>query len=316
MTVKVFLELVEIKTKLASLFPFLIGVLYSLFYFDQVKWGYTVIFFIGMLVFDMATTAINNFMDYRKAKNDTYKYEVNIVGQAGLSEKKTTALILGMIGIAALVGIYLSIQTGLLLLIMGGICCFIGVFYTFGPVPLSRMPLGEVFSGVTMGFGIFMMTIYINTFDLGYLQLGLVDWSFALTGNLKILLSLFWVSLPMVFTIANIMLANNLCDLEEDQTNHRYTLPFYIGKKHGIQLFNILMYASYCTVLIGIFLGLYHWSMVVILVTLPLVRKNLAAFNHEQIKRKTFVVSIKNLILFNSSQIVGLLLGLLLTFKR
>ena len=70
MSLNVFLKVVEIQTKLASLFPFIIGVLFSMTYFGEVQWGNTLVFFIGMVVFDMATTAINNYMDFKKAKSD------------------------------------------------------------------------------------------------------------------------------------------------------------------------------------------------------------------------------------------------------
>lgn len=312
MTVSNFLKLVEIQTKLASLFPFLVGVLFSISYFGQIHWGYTVIFFIGMLVFDMTTTAINNYMDYKKAKDDEYKHQVNIIGEANISEKLVVTLIWTMLAISAIAGFYLSYKTGWILFVFGGLCCLIGVFYTFGPVPLSRMPLGEVFSGVTMGFGIFLITIYINAFDANFLKLDIINWQFFMVGDLKKLLAILWASLPMVFTIANIMLANNLCDLDQDIKNHRYTLPYYIGKETGVKLFNVLMYGCYAVVLIGLFFGIYHWSILIIFATLPLVIKNLKEFNREQVKSKTFVVSIKNLIIFNSVLIIGLLLGIIL----
>ncbi len=313
MTISVFLKLVEIQTKLASLFPFLIGVLFSMVYFKAFNLGNTLIFFVGMLLFDMTTTAINNFMDYKKAKNDTYKYETNIVGQAGLAEAQVSQLIFTMLGLSAVIGGLLVYKTGWLMLIMGGLCCFIGVFYTFGPVPLSRMPLGEIFSGVTMGLGIFMMTIYVNAYDLKFLFLDIQNWQFMIYGDLKLLLAIGWASLPMVFTIANIMLANNLCDLEEDIANHRYTLPFYIGKENGVKLFNSLMYGCYAVSLIGVLFNVYHWSMLIVFATLPLVHKNLSVFNQEQVKSRTFAISLKNLVIFNTAQIIGLLLSLLLT---
>lgn len=310
MTFPVFLELVEIKTKLASLFPFLIGLLFSIHYFHTVNWVNTIVFFVGMLFFDMTTTAINNYMDYKKAKSEAYKYEQNIVGKAGLNEKTVTILIVGMLFIAACVGGFLTYRTGWMLFIMGGICCFIGVFYTFGPVPLSRMPLGEVFSGVTMGFGIFLLTVYINTFQLNYLTLDFFASQFVLQGNLRILFMLLWVSLPMVFTIANIMLANNLCDLDQDIENHRYTLPFYIGRQNGIHLFQFLMYSCYLLVTVSVLLKFYSWTMLIVWGTLPIIRNNVQIFSKKQIKSETFSISIKNLVLFNSAQIVGLLAGM------
>lgn len=310
MTLPVFLELVEIRTKLASLFPFLIGLLFSWYYFEEVNVSHMLLFFVAMLVFDMATTAINNLMDYKKAKNDTYQVETNIIGKAHLDAKKVSYLIYGMITLSSLIGIYLTVQTSILLLGMGGLCFLIGIFYTFGPVPLSRMPLGELFSGVTMGFGIFFITIYLNVFQLDVIQLAFSKGQFILTGSIKELFVIVWASVPMMFTIANIMLANNLCDLDQDISNHRYTLPYYIGKKTGVILFNVLMYACYVFILVGVFIGIYHWSMLVVFITFPLIRKLLTQFNGKQEKETTFSVAIKNLVVFNGFQILGLVMGI------
>lgn len=310
MTLPVFLELVEIRTKLASLFPFLIGLLFSWYYFEEVNVSHMLLFFIAMLVFDMATTAINNLMDYKKAKNDRYQVETNIIGKAHLDAQKVSYLIYGMIAFSSFIGIYLTVRTSLLLLGMGGLCFLIGIFYTFGPVPLSRMPLGELFSGVTMGFGIFFITIYLNVFQLDVIQLAFSKGQFILTGSIKELFVIVWASVPMMFTIANIMLANNLCDLEQDISNHRYTLPYYIGKKTGVILFNVLMYACYVFILVGVFIGIYHWSMLVVFITFPLIRKLLTQFNEKQEKETTFSVAIKNLVVFNGFQILGLVMGI------
>lgn len=311
MTIRNFLKLVEIQTKLASLFPFLIGVLFSLSYFKQINWLNTLIFFCGMLVFDMATTAINNYMDFIKAKDDIYKSNTNIIGQANLDTKRVAFLISMMLIFSMVVGLVLVYRTGWLMLVMGGVCCFIGIFYTYGPIPLSRMPLGELFSGVTMGLGIFLMTVYINTYSTMFLYLDLSNWEFQLVGNIKILLAILWASLPMVFTIANIMLANNLCDLDEDIKNHRYTLPYYIGRERGVVLFRVLMFSCYGIVIIGLLVGVYQWPMLITLLTFPIIKKNVSEFSRCQIKSKTFVISIKNLVVFNVAQIIGLLISLI-----
>lgn len=316
MTRENFFDLVEIRTKLASLFPFLIAVLFTNTYFHSFHWGKTLFFFFGMLAFDMATTAINNYMDFRKAHSEEYKYQENVIGKEHLSERTVVMIIFALIGFAAIVGITLAIQTGWLLLVMGCACCFIGVFYTFGPIPLSRMPLGEVFSGVTMGLGIFAITIYLNTYDkkLFFMELDLKH--FAITGSTTAALAMVWASLPLIATIANIMLANNLCDLEQDIENHRYTLPFYLGKKNAVILFNILMYSSYGAIMIGLIAGIYQWPILLIFLSLIKVYPQTKAFTKEQIKSKTFAMSIKNLVAFNSSYALGLLITLLWQYIR
>lgn len=312
MSVKSFFELVEIRTKVASFLPFVMGILFSITYFNEVHWGYTLLFFIAMLVFDMTTTAINNYMDFQKAKVDEYKYQQNVIGREDLSPTLVRNLILGMLGFTLLLGLFLSWKTGWLLLIMGFIVCFIGVFYTFGPIPLSRMPLGEIFSGVTMGLGIFAITIYLNTLKqkVFFLTLDFKAGTFLLSGNFWAVLAIVWASLPLIFTIANIMLANNLRDLETDIKNHRYTLVYYIGRKTGTYLFQGLMYGCYLVIILGLLFGTYRWPIFVTLLTLPKIYKNLQEHKASLPHPKSFGYSIKNMILFNSSYVLGLLLSI------
>lgn len=311
MSIKTFLNLVEIQTKLASLFPFLLGTLFAAYYFNAFNLVNTLLFFAAMLIFDMTTTAINNLMDYQKAKDNGYRDEVNIIGQEKLPEKLVTRLIISMLIISALLGVVLVFRTNIILLIIGAVCFIIGIFYTYGPVPISRMPLGEPISGLTMGFGIFFIAVFVNVAQQNLLSLLFEGSQFIIEGNILAILSIFFVSLPTVFMIANIMLANNTCDLEQDILNHRYTLPFYIGKKRAVQLFDGLVYASYVVIVIAVALGLLHPVLLLLLGTIIPMRKNLAAYNKKQVKSETFVIAIKNIVLFSSSEVVLLAISLL-----
>lgn len=305
-----FLKLVEIQTKIASLFPFVLGTLFASYYFEAVNIGNTVVFFLAMILFDMTTTAINNLMDYQKAKDTGYKDEVNVIGQERIPEATVIRLILTMLAIAALLGLWLVVRTNLLLFFMGGACFVIGIFYTFGPVPISRMPLGEAVSGLVMGFGIFFIAVYVTIPSEALLSLAFQGVIFSLTGNLLTLIKIFFVSLPTVFLIANIMLANNICDLEQDISNHRFTLPFYIGKQNAVKLFNLLMYAAYGVIVVAVIVKLLHPVLLGVLLTLIPIRKNLAQFNQRQVKEETFSVAIKNITLFSGSEIFLLALSL------
>ncbi|MGH1841419.1 1,4-dihydroxy-2-naphthoate polyprenyltransferase [Enterococcus gallinarum] len=313
MSLAVFLEVVEIRTKVASIFPFIMGILFSLVYFHEFHPLNTIIFFVGMILFDLTTTSINNYMDFKKAKSKVYKYEQNVIGREKIPETLVRNMIFGMLALTLLIGIYLTWMTGWLLLLMGLVVCFIGVFYTFGPVPLSRMPLGEVFSGMTMGLGIFAITIYLNTVTqkVFYLDIDFATGTFGLVGHLWAVCAIVLASLPLVFTIANIMLANNLRDLETDIENHRYTLVYYIGRTNGIHLFQGLMLASYGAILIGFLFGLYQWPILLVFLTLPKIRQNLKEHQASLPHPRSFGYSIKNMILFNSSYALGLILCLI-----
>ena len=315
MTYRTFLELVEIRTKLASLFPSIMGVLFAMTYFGEVQWLNTFIFFIGMTIFDMVTTMINNYMDYKKAKSKTYQMTENIIGQSGIPLKLVRHLIFIMLLMTMDIGIYLTSQNGWVFMLIGGICCLVGVFYTWGPIPLSRMPLGEIFSGLSMGLGIFILTILTNVthYPPIYLQLNFSSGLFQLEGNIYSLAAIILASLPLISSISNIMLANNLRDLTMDIENHRYTLIYYIGRPTGVILFKFLALLGYGTIIIGLLAGIYHWPILVTLASFPIVLKNTRAFEQTLPHPKCFQYAIKNLVTFNTLYALGLALSLLVT---
>ena len=305
------IELVELRTKIASVIPFVVGLLYSIWTFGNVNIVNMMLFFVGMLCFDMATTVMNNLMDYLKAKNEAYRQEENIIGTSSLTVKQAVMIFGSLVGIATIMGIILVVRTNLMLLFVGMLCFAIGIFYTFGPIPISRMPLGEVLSGVTMGFGIFWIVIFLNSPEAGFAWMGLEDGMLivrlALLDHFKVAL----LSLPLVCTIANIMLSNNLCDLETDITNHRYTLVYYIGKTTALKLYQGLYLMSFVAMVLAV---VFRMAPVLMLGTLVVgipVYKNIQLFIQKQEKRTTFALAIKNMVMIHVMQIVLLFISVI-----
>lgn len=305
------IELVELRTKIASVIPFVVGLLYSIWTFENVNIVNMMLFFVGMLCFDMATTVMNNLMDYLKAKNEAYRQEENIIGTSSLTVKQAVMIFGSLVGIATIMGIILVVRTNLMLLFVGMLCFAIGIFYTFGPIPISRMPLGEVLSGVTMGFGIFWIVIFLNSPEAGFAWMGLEDGMLivrlALLDHFKVAL----LSLPLVCTIANIMLSNNLCDLETDITNHRYTLVYYIGKTTALKLYQGLYLMSFVAMVLAV---VFRMAPVLMLGTLVVgipVYKNIQLFIQKQEKRTTFALAIKNMVMIHVMQIVLLFISVI-----
>lgn len=305
------IELVELRTKIASLIPFVVGLLYSIWTFGNFNVVNMVLFFIGMVCFDMATTVMNNLMDYVKAKNETYRQEENIIGTSSLTVKQAAMIFGSLVGVATIIGIILVVRTNIILLFVGALCFVIGIFYTFGPIPISRMPLGEVLSGVTMGFGIFWIVIFLNAPEASFawmgLDQGMLIVRLALFDHIKVVL----LSLPLVCTIANIMLSNNLCDLETDITNHRYTLVYYIGKPMALKLYQGLYLISFVAMALAV---VFRMAPILILGTLLVgvpVYKNIQFFMQKQEKRTTFALAIKNMIMIHVVQMVLLVISVI-----
>lgn len=88
MTLPVFLELVEFKAKTASILPFFIGVCYSWYNYQTIHLGYVLLYFIAMLIFNMAVDILDNYNDYHHAtEGHDYKEKTNIIGREQLSVK-------------------------------------------------------------------------------------------------------------------------------------------------------------------------------------------------------------------------------------
>ena len=308
------IELVELRTKIASVIPFVVGLLFSIWTFGNFNVVNMGLFFVGMLCFDMATTVMNNLMDYVKAKNEIYRQEENIIGTSSLTVKQAEMIFGSLVGVATIIGIILVLRTNIILLFVGALCFVIGIFYTFGPIPISRMPLGEVLSGVTMGFGIFWIVIFLNSPEASFAWMGLDQ------GMLIVRLALFdhfkvaLLSLPLVCTIANIMLSNNLCDLETDITNHRYTLVYYIGKPTALKVYQGLYWISFVAILLAVMFRIAPVLMLGTLLIVISVYKNTQLFMQKQEKRTTFALAIKNMLMIHVVQI--LLLAISVIFFR
>lgn len=309
-----FLHLVEIRTKAASMIPFLLGTIYATFRFHEFQGYHFALMLLSLLSFDMATTAINNYYDYARAKKkEGYGYEVhNAIVSYKMKPGNVLAIIFTLLAIAIAAGIVLVMETNLLVLLIGGLSFAVGILYSFGPIPISRMPLGEIFSGLFMGFVIIFISAYIHV-EEKLASLTLQGGTVLLEVQLIEVLLIFLISIPAILGISNIMLANNICDVEDDIENKRYTLPVYIGRPNALILFKLLYYAAYLDLIVLLFMKVHPILLLLVLLTIIPVRKNIKKFTEKPTKQFTFSLSVKNFMLTNVVRIAVLIIAVIMT---
>ena len=313
MKIKAFLKLVEIQTKVASVIPYVTALLYVLYSTKHLNWLNMLIMFCSMVIFDMTVTALNNYFDYKRAeKKHGYNYEIhNSIVQYGLKTSTVKATIAVMVTISAALGLLLVYRTNLITLVLGGLCFVIGFAYSYGPMPISRTPFGEIFSGLTMGLGIPFITYYVNVYDSNVLNLSLVGRGLTVSMDIYQLAGIVLVSLPAVFGIANIMLANNICDIEDDLPNKRYTLPIVVGREKAITLLKILFALAYVAIVGAVVLGVLPlYSLLALLTIIPL-SKNVKMFVANPTKKDTFGAIVGSFVMLNVALLLTIGLGLL-----
>ncbi len=282
---KRFLHFTEITTKITSTFTFAMTIAFLLYQGQNINWKLTLIFFAAMFLFDLTTTGINNYIDSKEN------------GQILDFNRKTALIIIYcLFGISMALGLYLVYLTDLVILLAGGICFICGVLYTYGPVPISRLPLGEIFSGFFYGVMIPFIIIYINTPQGYFLTYQLRGGTLSLELNIISFITLILLAIIPFCTTANIMLANNICDLESDIAVKRYTLPYYIGKM-ALPLFAGLYYLTYLAIIVMVIFKILSPLCLLSLLSLVIVQKNINIFRKKQEKAVTFICAIKNFII-------------------
>ncbi|WP_373485479.1 UbiA family prenyltransferase [Acetobacterium malicum] len=296
-----FLNYVEIRTKIASLLPFLLGLTYVLYTYKKVDIRNTLLFFTSMLSFDMATTALNNYIDV-KANGKILEF----------SQRTAKQILYFLLILAILLGLALVFYTGVIVLVLGALCFGVGIFYTFGPVPISRMPLGEIFSGLFMGLFIPFLVVFINAPEASLIYFTFTNWLLQVSFNILDLLKLGVVTIPAITGIANIMLANNICDLDDDVKVNRFTLPYYTGVKNALNIFAALYYLGFAATIIMVMLGLVPIYGLIAIVGLIPIHKNISKFRKQQSKTKTFPLSVQNLVISLVPIIIILTIGTIL----
>lgn len=205
-----------------------------------------------------AVASLNDYFDYVSG-NDTPE---NVVSEADgplawhrvEDPKPVLWFALGLLGLAALLGLWVVLRCGLLPLWIGLVGAGIGLSYSGLGRGSSYLPVGEPLAGFTLG---------------GLVPLGVYA---ALTGRLDWLL--LWKALPMMLIVSEFMLSNNTCDMERDAAAGRRTLPILMGREgaEALARFSIIFWLTQLLSVLAIW---YPLGLALMLIVLLLCRKGL-----------------------------------------
>ena len=292
-----FNALVQIQTIIISALPYIIGSLMASYYYHHFNLSYCLWLFLAVISFHLAVNGHNQYTDYlRYKKNHVTSYN-NILEKFNISQKWARNVIILLTLVSATIGIILSFKVGWIILLIGFFSYLIGYCYSGGPYPILKTPFGEPASGITMGYNITLLGIYVNIYNIHPFD------------------SFFWakaiiVACPAIFAIANVMLANNICDVEEDVKIGRKTLPFYIGRKNALTVLCIYYVLAYIFLILSVVLHYLPTLAFGGLLTIPLVYRSTRTFVKDPHKETTFKGILMNVLLVLVSEIIFSLIGL------
>ena len=232
-TVRKYWQLMRPNTLTAAIVPVLVGTATAKIFLlgseDHIKISLLLAMLLACLLIQAATNMFNEYYDFKKGLDDHTSVGIGgAIVRNGMSPKLVMNLAIAFYIIAALLGIYLAVQSSFWILPIGLVCMAIGYLYTGGPMPISWTPFGELFSGVFMGGIIILLAFFIQT------------------GNLQTLVV--WISVPIIITIGLINMANNIRDRVKDKESGRLTLPIVLGKANSIRFLALMYIVAYAFV--------------------------------------------------------------------
>src|SRR5260221_6670547 len=206
---------------------------------------------IGALLLQIAANLINEYVDFTRGTDALKPDGMGMVlTKGGLTpEQVRLGAILTIVG-GALIGLLLLFYSGPLLLWIGLGGVLVVIFYAAGPMPLAYIGLGELAVFIFMGPAMVLGTYYA-------VSGGHTSTAALLSG------------LPIAFTVANILHANNMRDLESDRLANKRTLAVRLGMEGAKHEFAILIVAAYASTVLLVLLGQLPWPTLLVLVTLP-----------------------------------------------
>lgn len=226
---KKYVSLTRPHTLTASFIPILVGSSAALLYGD-VRIDIFVFMLLATLLIQSATNMFNEYFDFKRGLDS--KESVGIAGaivRNGMSPRQVYTIAVVLYILAALIGIYITVQSSFIVLIVGILGMAVGYFYTGGPYPISWTPLGEVFAGAFMGTILIVLTFYIH--------LGTIN-SFIII-----------ISIPVAITIGLLNMANNIRDRVKDKRSGRLTYVILVGKQNAIYTAALALLIAYIIVI-------------------------------------------------------------------
>ncbi len=221
MTLVQFFNIVEIRTKIVSVSTFTIAVLYTFYATGRFLLLNCLLMGAATLLVDMGTTAFNIFYDYWRGvdHSDHNREKEKVLVHEGVAPGAAFLAAAGLYTAAGILGAVLALLTGWEVLAAGGLSMAVGFFYTGGPKPISRTPMGELFAGGFLGTVLFLITWFVMA---GHME-GIADFAPQAAA----------ASLPSFFLIASILTVNNTCDIEGDAAAGRRTFSIIAGRRAG-----------------------------------------------------------------------------------
>jgi 1,4-dihydroxy-2-naphthoate octaprenyltransferase len=178
------------------------------------------------ILLQVTANLANDLSDFRKGADTPDRTGPVRVAAAGLvTERQLEVAIALTIGLAGVVGLWLAVVGGPVLLVLGILAVIAALAYTGGPWPYGYRGLGEVFVFVFFGL--------VAVVGTAYLQAGRLEPLFIAA------------AIPVGALTTAILVVNNLRDIPTDEAAGKRTLAVILGADATATEYGLLLAVAY-----------------------------------------------------------------------
>lgn len=189
---------------------------------------------LGAIFIQVGANLSNDYSDARRgADTEDRLGPVRVTAGGLVPPRQVLTATYVSFAIAVLIGVYLIVVAGWLLLVIGAASILAGVLYTGGPRPYGYEGLGEVF--VFLFFGV------VAVAGAYFVQVRHLDWE------------AFALSVPVGLLASAILIVNNVRDIDSDRRASKRTLAVRLGRDR-----TRIMFAA--TLTLAFLLALVTWG--------------------------------------------------------
>jgi 1,4-dihydroxy-2-naphthoate octaprenyltransferase len=247
---KVWYQAARPRSLAATWSPLLIGAAVTLLdgVFNPLRFGLALF---GALLLQAGANFVNEYIDFNRGA-DVHKTDGMGMALSRGSLTPQQVLLGAVVTIlgGALIGLALMLTSGLTLLWIGLGGVLVVILYTAGPLPLAYIGLGELAVFIFMGPLMTLGTYYA-------IASGKESTTALLAG------------LPVAFTVANILHANNMRDYEADKAANKRTLAVRFGMAAARHEYAALNYGAFVTTALLVALRVFPIATLLVFAALP-----------------------------------------------
>ena len=211
---------------------------------------------LAALLLQIASNFANDLGDFERGTDTPERVGPLRMTTAGLlSAGDVKRGMVVVLGLAALLGVYLIVVGGWPILLVGVLSMLAAVAYTYGPIPFGYYGLGDVATFVFFGVIAVVGAYFVQAAAAG---------SHAAP-------PLVWIaSIPMGALVTAILVVNNVRDADTDRAAGKRTLAVALGRRGARIEYTLMLLLAYATpVVLWLAYGMGPWVLLPLL-TIPL----------------------------------------------